>query len=99
MNEPRVHDFFLQVVRCPATRQPLHVAGADLVERINQAIAVGAVVGKDEERLTRRLDGGLVNADRSLLYPIYDEIPCLLADRAISLAPFALPNASTSVTP
>jgi histidine triad (HIT) family protein len=88
MGRLMVSDFFLQAARCPVTRQSLRMAEASLVDRINRAITAGAAVSRNEEKLARSLGGGLVTDDESLLYPVYDGIPCLLADRAVPLAPY-----------
>ena len=81
-----ISDDFLRLLRCPATMQPLRHADAEFVERINGHIAAGEAVNRLGEKLQRTLDGGLINQSGTLLYPIYDEIPCLLADEAIEVA-------------
>ena len=56
--------------------------------RINAAIGEGRVLNRLGRTVTQTLDGGLINQTRTWLYPIHDEIPCLLADEAIELEPF-----------
>jgi uncharacterized protein YbaR (Trm112 family) len=58
------------------------------VARVNAAIEQGSAVNRVGTVVTRRLDGGLVNEQGNVLYPIRNDIPCLLADEAIVLAPF-----------
>lgn len=62
----------LEILRCPATRQPLAMAPAEVLARVN--------AGRSEPILA-----GLVRADGKMLYPIRDRIPVLLVDEAISL--------------
>ena len=80
-----IGDDFLRILRCPLTHQPLTLAGADLLERVNAAVDAGGIVNRLGETVTRRLDGGLVNQQGTLLYAIHDDIPCLLTDEAIDL--------------
>lgn len=79
------NDTLLQLVRCPVKLSPLTIADPRLVETLNQFIERGELVNRLGETVTQPLDGGLVNADRSLLYPIRHEIPTLIADEAIVL--------------
>ena len=53
----------LEMLRCPASRQPLREADAALVERVNQAIAAGGVQDQIGRPVLLPLDGGLVRED------------------------------------
>jgi uncharacterized protein YbaR (Trm112 family) len=75
----------LDMLQCPATRRPLRLADAELLEKLNAAIAAGNLRNLAGERLTSRLDGGLLRDDGALLYPIVDGIPSLLADEGVPL--------------
>lgn len=79
----------LELLLCPATRRPLRLADADLVSRVNRAIAAGNLRNAAGEPLTRPLDGGLLRDDGAVLYPILDDIPSLLADEGIPLSQLA----------
>jgi uncharacterized protein YbaR (Trm112 family) len=57
-----------------------------LLARINRAIAAGRVKNRAGRPMEHPLAGGLVRKDQTLLYPIVDDIPVLLADEAIPLA-------------
>lgn len=74
------------ILVCPADRTPLSPASGQMVARLNRAIAAGQVTNHAGRLLEQPLDGGLVRADQTLLYPILDGIPILLADEAIPLA-------------
>ena len=81
------NDWLIPFARCPVTRSALLPADGDLLGRINQAISQQQLVNCDQLAVTRPLSGGLVNADRTLLYPIWEQIPALVPAEAIPLAP------------
>ncbi|MEN6451244.1 MAG: hypothetical protein ABFC96_12195 [Thermoguttaceae bacterium] len=70
---------------CPQDRTPLAIADEQLLARLNRAVAAGGVKNQAGRLVERSLDAGLVRADKTLLYPIVDDIPILLADEAIPL--------------
>jgi uncharacterized protein len=75
----------LKVLVCPKDRSPLTVADSRLTARLNRAISAGRVVNCGGRGVAQPIDGGLVRQDKTLLYPIIDGIPILLADEAILL--------------
>ena len=83
-----ISEDLLQILQCPSTRQPLKLADASLVARVNAAISEGRAVNRLGEAVRKTLDGGLVNQNQTLLYGIFDDIPCLLVDEAIELGPY-----------
>lgn len=76
----------LEIVRCLTTGSRLTVLHDTICQQLNQAIASGELENSLGQTLHRQLDSGLVNEDRSLVYPIYDGIPQLMRDEAIPLA-------------
>jgi uncharacterized protein YbaR (Trm112 family) len=78
----------LRVLVCPTDRSPLAPASDQVVARVNRAIAAGRVSNRAGRLLDRPIEGGLIRADQTLLYPIFDSIPLLLVDEAIPLARF-----------
>jgi uncharacterized protein YbaR (Trm112 family) len=76
---------FLKIVRCPLTQSPLALADEPLLARLQQAVAEHRVKNRVGQLVERPLDGGLVNRDSTLLFPIYDNIPNLIPDEAIPL--------------
>ena len=74
------------ILVCPTDRTPLSVAGDQIVARVNRAIAAGQAKNRAGRLVERPIGGGLLRADETLLYPIFDGIPILLADEAIPLA-------------
>ena len=80
-----VHPELLELLVCPENRQRLEVAAAELIDRVNRAIAATGVRNRAGQELANPLQGGLVREDGELLYPIVDGIPTLLVDEAIPL--------------
>ena len=75
----------LEILRCPATGSTLRIADQRLLERLNRQVAAGQLHDQLGRQLTRELDSALINADSTLGYPIYDNIPSLVADESIPL--------------
>lgn len=55
------------------------------MEKLNAAIARGALKNKVQKPVTEKLDGGLVRSDNKILYPIREDIPVMLIDEGIPL--------------
>lgn len=83
----------LKLLRCVSTHQPLTELDDASVEQLNTAIAAGKVVNRAGETLKQPLSGALINADRSLCYPVLDGIPVLIGDEAVELHEGTLPSA------
>jgi uncharacterized protein YbaR (Trm112 family) len=79
----------LSMLRCPEDRSTLVPADNQLVEHLNAAIRRGVLVNRGGKCLEQEIDGGLIRADGSVLYPIVDGIPVLLKDEAIPIADHA----------
>jgi uncharacterized protein YbaR (Trm112 family) len=75
----------LEILVCPQTKQPVKVAGADLLERVNQAVAAGTLKNRGGETVRDPISEGLVREDGGVLYPVRDDIPVMLLDEAIPL--------------
>ncbi|MGO1540492.1 MAG: Trm112 family protein [Luteimonas sp.] len=76
----------LDILVCPATRQPLAYLDKPGMAAVNAAIGAGAVARADGTPESEPLREALVTRDRKLLYRIDDGIPVLLADEAIPTA-------------
>jgi len=81
-----ISDEFLEILRCPVHRRRLRVADHELLERLNRAIRLRQIRNQTPRQLNEALEGGLVDETQSLLYPVSNGIPCLLAEEAIELA-------------
>jgi uncharacterized protein YbaR (Trm112 family) len=76
----------LNIIVCPETKQDLVIAESDIVEKINTLIENGELLNRSKQKVTEKIDGGLIQKDdRKYLYPIRDEIPILLIDESIAL--------------
>ena len=75
----------LEILVCPETREPVHLADAALLDRINEAVALGRLRTKSGEPLKDPIEAGLVRQDGRVLYPIRDDIPVMLIDESIPL--------------
>jgi uncharacterized protein YbaR (Trm112 family) len=73
------------ILCCPETKQTVSLADEALIERVNGAIGRGEVRNKAKKQVTERLDGGLLRADKKVLYPIREDIPVMLIEEAIPL--------------
>lgn len=80
-----VDQSLLDILVCPETKQPLRVADAALLERLNDSIRKGAVVARGGQTVNDPLAEGLVREDGAVLYPVRDDIPIMLIDEAIPL--------------
>lgn len=76
---------FVQILRCPQDHAPLRLADAALLARLNRAIGAARVKNQAGRAVEDSLQGGLVREDGTLIYPIVDDIPVLLAEEAIPL--------------
>lgn len=74
----------LDILCCPATRQPLAPLASRELAAINEAIRAGSLRRADGGLLADALSAGLLTRDRKLAYRIDDGIPVLLAEEAIS---------------
>lgn len=76
----------LDLIVCPATRQPLSLLDSRGLDALNRAIASGDVVRSDGGTQTDALREALVTRDRKIVYRLDDGIPVLLVEEAIHTA-------------
>lgn len=75
----------LKLLVCPEDRTRLEVAGAELIDRVNRAVAAKGLRNRAGQEVTEPLQDALIREDGKLLYPIVDGVPTLLIDEAIPL--------------
>jgi uncharacterized protein YbaR (Trm112 family) len=81
-----INEELLNIIVCPETKQDLVIAESDIVDKINTLIENGELQNRSKQKVTEKIDGGLIQKDdRKYLYPIRDEIPILLIDESIAL--------------
>jgi uncharacterized protein YbaR (Trm112 family) len=75
----------LDILACPATRQPLAMLDARGLDALNEAIAAGSIQRIDGTPQRESVREALVTRDRRLAYRIDDGIPVLLVEEGIAL--------------
>ena len=74
----------LDILACPATRQPLALLEAAGLEVLNRAISSGSVRRNDDSAQAEPIREALVTRDRKTVYRIDDGIPVLLVEEGIA---------------
>ena len=74
----------LDILACPASRQPLSMLDAAGLEALNRAITNGGVSRMDDTAQSEPLREALVTRDRKTVYRIDDGIPVLLVEEGIA---------------
>ncbi len=80
-----IHPWFLEFARCPLSQSPLLPADAQLLQRVNHAIADGRLTNHAQQPVEQAVSAAVVNHDRSFLYPVRNQIPALTEGQAIAL--------------
>lgn len=83
-----IREELLKILLCPVDQQPLTLADADLLDRVNDAIRDGQLANQSGQQVEDLIDQGLVSQNRERLYLVYEDIPKLVAEEAVSLAAF-----------
>lgn len=76
----------LDILVCPDSKQPVAMAGAEVLERLNAAISAGSAVTLGGEAVADTVAEGLLREDGRILYPIRDGIPIMLIDESIDVS-------------
>ena len=79
----------LAILCCPETKQPVSLAGTDLLTKLNDAVRKGNLRNTGKQPVTDELDGGLVRSDLKIVYPIRENIPVMLIEEGIPLEQLA----------
>lgn len=76
----------LEILVCPETKQPVRVAGDDVVARLNADVEAGTLRNRGGEPVAKRIEEGLLREDGKVLYVVDDGIPVMLIEESIELA-------------
>ncbi|HTI96561.1 MAG TPA: Trm112 family protein [Rudaea sp.] len=76
----------LDILCCPATKQPLRPLTRAELDTLNRAIAGGGARTTAQVAVDAALAAGLITVDGKRVYRIEDDIPVMLADEAIVVA-------------
>ncbi|MDI1252024.1 Trm112 family protein [Thermomonas sp.] len=76
----------LDILACPASRQPLAMLDAAGMDALNHAIAAGNIRRADDTAQSEPLREALLTRDRKTVYRIDDGIPVLLVEEGIATA-------------
>jgi uncharacterized protein YbaR (Trm112 family) len=83
-----VNGQLLEILCCPVSKTPLTVLGRQKLEKLNRAIENGGALYVGGEKVTEPLQEGLITEDGKVIYPVQDDIPILLEEKAIGTAQF-----------
>ena len=75
----------LAILCCPETKLDVSLADDALISKVNDAVSRGVLKNKAQKLVTELLDGGLIRADKKILYPIREDIPVMLIEEGIPL--------------
>jgi len=75
----------LEILVCPETRQPLTLADAALLARLNAEIDAGRLRNRGGDAVGKRIAEGLLRQDGKVLYIVDDDIPVMLIEESIEL--------------
>ena len=81
----KVDQDLLAILCCPETNLDVTLADDALISKMNDAVSRGVLKNKAQKPVTEPLDGGLIRADRKILYPIREDIPVMLIEEGIPL--------------
>jgi uncharacterized protein YbaR (Trm112 family) len=75
----------LEILVCPETKQPISLAGADVLARLNAEIDAGRLRNRGGDTVSKRIEEALIREDRKVLYVVDDGIPVMLIEESIAL--------------
>jgi uncharacterized protein YbaR (Trm112 family) len=80
-----VSEELLEILVCPETRQPVTVAEAEVIARLNGEVESGSLRNRGGEAVSAAIQEGLIREDGKILYPVEDGIPVMLIEESIEL--------------
>jgi len=80
-----VNPELLEILACPETKQPVALADAAILTRLNAEIDAGRLRNRGGDAVSTRIEEGLVREDGKILYVVDDGIPVMLIEESIEL--------------
>ena len=81
-----IDKFLLDILVCPEDKTAVKLADDATISKLNELITQGKLLNRAKNPVKDKIDGGLVRADRKILYPIRQDIPIMLIEEGIELA-------------
>jgi uncharacterized protein YbaR (Trm112 family) len=75
----------LEILVCPETRQPVTMAGDDLLAGLNERIRSNELRNRGGDAVGKPIEEGLLREDGKVLYIVDDSIPVMLIEESIEL--------------
>lgn len=75
----------VEILVCPESRQPVHLASSEELEKVNARIRDGSLRNRGGDPVGDPLAEALVREDGRVLYPVDDGIPVMLVEESIEL--------------
>ncbi len=75
----------LEILVCPETRQPVTMAGDDVLAGLNERIRSKELRNRGGDAVSKPIEEGLLREDGKVLYIVDDSIPVMLIEESIEL--------------
>ncbi len=76
----------LEILVCPETKQPVRLAGDDVLAKLNAEIETGKLRNRGGEPVGKRVEEALIREDGKILYIVDDSIPVMLIEESIEVS-------------
>jgi uncharacterized protein YbaR (Trm112 family) len=81
----------LEILVCPDTKQSVRPLSAEALATLNRLIREAKVKNRAGVVVNECVDAGLLREDKSVVYPVRQDIPIMLTEEALSVVDLALP--------
>lgn len=85
MTEDALDPELLEILACPETKEPVELASAELVSRLNQKIQAGELTNRGGRLIQDPVTNLLVRQDGKVAFLVRDGIPIMLIEESIEL--------------
>lgn len=82
---PQVATDLVEILVCPETKQPVRLANAAELAKLNARIQTGTVRNRGGTEVKQVLAEALIREDGRIAYPVDDGIPVMLIEESIEL--------------